>query len=582
MQFTRGALSYLPVWREQQRPVGIQAATPGIRMPPIYSGPPADDVTHVIVVGGPGGTAFTAQDPRCFAEDLSNRVENCQLIVNDCGLPHTEQPVKQGLLDSLAASANVRTLVYLQAHGEIRGGEHVINLDGDVWVPSRTLFEAIAKSRKAPVEIFMTCCYGEAALRDAHCLPEGSVVVALSPSDLTTSGGAIENLRDNIQRACGVNAFGLLLTYCGASMMDRVSPSLVMPGGSIRSLERMLDSLQGRTFSSEDKALFHEQLDGLVGGARLDDVIAKIEACDPRADFIAFVDYGLALAIAAVSSGVRTAKPNEAAVSSEPTERASGQDQTVINVLGAPVANPWPRPRVEHPCVADMFARPGTVVDLSHRSKGEWDSDTNTLYLRVGIERVFLEFTRHPRNGSLMVRSIRGRPEAIAALQEDGVLSEGEIGTPATETSARFPELTQETQFQQPSNEELLSMFERLSRHSGTDARLTDTGMPRRETVIAAPRERSTLRAQLRIENPRVDDMFARRGNDVDLSHRSKGRWDSRTNTLDLKVSGENVFLEFTRQPGDGSITVTSIRGKPEAISALQQDGVLTKDADPG
>ena len=88
-------------------------------------------------------------------------------------------------------------------------------------------------------------------------------------------------------------------------------------------------------------------------------------------------------------------------------------------------------------------------------------------------------------------------------------------------------------------------------------------------------------RARLRVEHPRVAEMFAKRGINVTLSHRSAGFWGAYTETLYLQVSSESVRLEFIGQPGNGPVTVISIAGSPRAIAMLREDGVLAADADP-
>ena len=93
--------------------------------------------------------------------------------------------------------------------------------------------------------------------------------------------------------------------------------------------------------------------------------------------------------------------------------------------------------------------------------------------------------------------------------------------------------------------------------------------------------EGTPLRARLRDEHPRVAEMFAKRGIAVALSHRSAGYWGAYTETLYLQVSSEGVRLEFTGQPGDGPVTVTSIAGSLRAIAVLREDGILSAQADP-
>jgi hypothetical protein len=113
----------------------------------------------------------------------------------------------------------------------------------------------------------------------------------------------------------------------------------------------------------------------------------------------------------------------------------------------------------------------------------------------------------------------------------------------------------------------------------------TDSALP---FFHPASREHSSLlgegmpvRARLRVEHPLVAEMFAMRGITVTLSHRSAGYWGAYTETLYLQVGGENVRLEFTGQPENGPVTVTSIAGSARAIAMLREDGVLAADADP-
>lgn len=588
------------------------------------------NVERTIVVGGPGGTAFTADDTRSIAKGLATRLENTQAIVSGDKSLVGQEPVKDGFLLALAKSPVERTLLFVQAHGDYEEGVFCIQLDMGVWLPVAELFQAITECHEGPVEIFLTSCYGAGALKHAHLLPRGSVLVVLSPAEETTAGAQVDCLSDHLPMLAGVNAFGLLLAYCAVTGGGGIPPAVVADDGQVVLLDDALQCRRGRVLSDMEKALLHEQLDGYVGWERVNEVAAQVEGHG----FIDARDRGMAMAIAAVLSGVTTLVQEPAT-----TARCAPASAALTNV----------RMRMNTFEVARMFSEaPGSSFRLSLEVRGRWNSVGNTVVLRVEDENVTIVFTGEPWNGTLAIVSLEGSKNALDSLEKQGFLEQARgdkplppaaatcvgvrLDTSHSWVAAMYTERGGTVQLSEQlkgtwsgisdtlclrdGHEEVNVVLKRLPNSDvvhvltvdGSKAAMkklqamgiftgkplptpvaVSSGVARESQIAQVPAiavaspgmpNTPTIGGPERVIHPRIDEMFkCRGGKPLDLSKdgskRIQGYWSQVSNALYLRVGGEDVVLRLAGEPVDGSVVVVKAEGSSRAINTLREHGVL-------
>jgi hypothetical protein len=378
-------------------------------VPPAAFGTPAMDVERAIVVSVPGKRVFNVDDSRQVATSLACWVDNTRLIAaGEPGLS-VGQSVKQGLMDALAAAPQERMLVFLDAHGEVVNGRLCVCLDGDEWLPVDDLFRAIAAHHEGPVELWMTACHGGLGQKHVDLLPPGSVLVALAEGNQVVSASAVNRLRDCLPLLRGVNAFGMLLCFCATSLKSIMHPSISVSGGGSRDLDAGLRWYKGKVLTKEHERLVHEQLDGLVGPDRVNEVIGRIE--DHQAA-IWSADYGLALAVVAVLMGVMSLP--------------SGHPVRVDELVACP---PDTVPlgltlNTNLPSLSRMFRERGRTQLLEGRVCGRWDALLPVLRFQVGERNVTLRFSGQPLAPDFKLIALDGPSFAVEELLEAGILED--------------------------------------------------------------------------------------------------------------------------------------------------------------
>lgn len=134
--------------------------------------PPAEHVSHAIVVGGSGERVFsrhgvrfveqvfTRDDVQIVADQLCRYASQCQLIAGEGSPGDDGQLVIEGLLWAMVATATVPVVIFLETHGKVIDGAFNFKLATAREVPGSVLFKAIGAQRKAPVQLFLTACHG--------------------------------------------------------------------------------------------------------------------------------------------------------------------------------------------------------------------------------------------------------------------------------------------------------------------------------------------------------------------------------------------------------------------------------------
>lgn len=384
---------------------------------PVARVPPAKHVQHVIVAGGFGRDSFNPCEVQDVAQRLARIATHCELVLNDGDEPSAEQPVVMGLLTALCASADEPVLLVIQSHGNLApDGQFITELDEGICVPGTPLLYNIGTLRHAPVQIFISSCLGWSFLEGVPHLPEGSVVVVLAPQGRSVASDDIRMMNINLDKLRCLHAFSMLLLYCTNALKTKTPPSVFMPNGTIIDLECQLALIINQRLGEADRMLIHQQLDELVGTDRVNYSMALIETLG-SVGAVGENDYGMALAIAAVLSGVVV----------EPDARTPLVPQpTIHNVIRGTVEAvqtfELPQLNLKLAGVKAMFSQRGKAVVLQ---------DGSSIYLSEKRDRVLLKFKgqivvlllqKLVACEVLKVQEIQGDAETIAHFRQNGVL----------------------------------------------------------------------------------------------------------------------------------------------------------------
>lgn len=249
---------------------------------------------HVMVVAGPGGTAFKVEDVgKINASIAQHGSSGLAYYHNGSSSLQTVQNDVVTALEEMKNSKDKITL-YVYAHSIMKNEEHCINLDGE-YKPTKTFFMEIAAKTNKPVDIFFTGCHGGGAIRDAHYLPGGSTLAVLSPEKQTTVGSDVFALNEALHSTSDMSAKSILLLHC--TIMKTRIPNAIWHDGKTYELELHMKEMLGNHFSEEEYSQIHAQLDKLSGQQRIDEVMEKMKNARHEFDIPA-KDYGMALAIA--------------------------------------------------------------------------------------------------------------------------------------------------------------------------------------------------------------------------------------------------------------------------------------------
>lgn len=378
---------------------------------------PAEHVPHVIVVGGPGMGVFTPNEVSDVARRLACIASQCELVLNDGDEPSAKQPVAMGLVTSLRASADKPVLLFVRTHGNVAdNGSFSTEFDDGIALPGAPLLHLIGSLRQVPVQMFMSSCQGWRLLEGVHALPEGSVVVVLAPEGRNVCSDDVRTLNVHLDKLKSLNTFSLLLLYCACALMSKTPPSVFMPNGVVIDLECQLDSIRKKRLGKADRELIHQQLDDLVGASRVTHSIQLIENLD-SVQSLDEREYGMALAVAAVLSGVVV----------EPRASAPSVSQPQVhNVIRRSVetvqSRELPQLNLNHEGVRAALAQRGKAIVLPGTSGIYLSKDLDRMLLKLNDQVAVVMLERLVIGDVFKVKDIQGRPEVIAHFQKIGVL----------------------------------------------------------------------------------------------------------------------------------------------------------------
>lgn len=249
---------------------------------------------YVVVAAGPGGTAFSIDSVRTVNANIAKQgTSGASRYHHASSIPMTVIDDAINALSEKAKSDDKLTL-FVMAHGEIRDDKFFMNLDGE-YKPSTEFFSKIGAKINKPVNVFLTCCHGEGALSDAHCLPNGSTLAILSLKDSPSLGGDINLLYGSLNKASDMSAKSILLLHC--TLMQNRIPNAIYIDGKTYQLEKSMKSRLGRPFTETEHNRIHQVLDKISTPQRINEVMRKMETAKTEWSILA-VDYGMSLAIA--------------------------------------------------------------------------------------------------------------------------------------------------------------------------------------------------------------------------------------------------------------------------------------------
>lgn len=262
--------------------------------------------SEIIIFSGPGGTAFDRTETAKLEENLQKQKTPVSLQLIGDGEKNVTLSELVEKLRQIKKNGRPVTL-FLQAHGDIREGEHKIQISSDEWISSKVLLEALKKEvgENYPVSVFMTACHGGGATQVAEqSLPRGSVFVALAPGTESVSGFDVERLTTALS-SVQVDRDGdhwlesdeFLYVYLTHALKNRIAPEFSIAGKGNWNLQNEFRGRLGKKFTDAEKTKAHEKLDPLMGNEKVEHVLQKIESAKDEYTITA-MDYGPALAIA--------------------------------------------------------------------------------------------------------------------------------------------------------------------------------------------------------------------------------------------------------------------------------------------
>lgn len=306
----------------------------------------ATETRNVVVLAGPGETAFDESDIRKTVDALKKNRANV-ILVGDGKRPIAMDEISSAL--DQARKNGLPTTILADMHGDVQGGKHVLSSDGSYSLTSERLFQSVSKSfGNRPVDVFMTSCYGGQAADVSGALPHGSNLATLAPGSAEVQGHDITNFVNRLGDSShhDLSARGMLNLYLSHGMENRISPSMAVAGAGNHDLRGALLAHLGKPFSKGEKEAIYKQLGPYMPREQIDTTLKKISSAKSEWDLSA-KEYGPSLA-----TMFATSKPSDRSVTPDyDTSRLRGTDGTIklpsFDTKPSPFSSPgngWIRP----------------------------------------------------------------------------------------------------------------------------------------------------------------------------------------------------------------------------------------------
>jgi hypothetical protein len=272
-------------------------------------------MNDIILIAAPGGEVpvFTPSYHKrpMFAETLIKATEGFTklgskvTVIGDSINPLTLSEISDGVRS--ATKDRQLTTIFLLAHSSFEQEEHFLHFD-DLEIPTcstRTFFSELAKaSKKQPIDLFMTACWGGSALDFIDELPKNSTVTAIAPSQEMAHMNDIERLAERLHDPNlkhpnnSLSAKNLFDIYVTQAHRHQYAPVIGKSGEGISIPEQKLKSLIGRPFSSEERQRAYDSLSHLMSNDKIGQAIQKIESAQYDHEGIFATNIGPVLAVA--------------------------------------------------------------------------------------------------------------------------------------------------------------------------------------------------------------------------------------------------------------------------------------------
>lgn len=248
-------------------------------------------MSHVIVAG-PGGYAYNETHINEIASAMQ-RTGAEVTVLGDGVHAITKEQIEQTI--NTASGQNEPVTLFIMAHGEIKNGNHNLDIGGGN-ITSRELFEiATHHFSNKPIDVFMTSCHGGAAIPEVNRLPSGSTLVALSPGSEEVLISNVYRIAEHIENG-PITASSLATTYLCKALKNRTAPTMAVSGEGVYDYVHKLKNRLGKPFTSDEVRRVHEKLDSVLGADQVNVMLTKLSSARSEGAVDA-VDFGPALAV---------------------------------------------------------------------------------------------------------------------------------------------------------------------------------------------------------------------------------------------------------------------------------------------
>lgn len=256
-----------------------------------------EEMRNVIVIAGPGETAFGSEDITKLTENIKSD-SRTTLCIGNGNDEINNIDIVNGLEE--IAKDDRKTTVVIEMHGTVKENQFYF-INGNSYISSKELFKMISSAweeNTKSIDVVVMSCHSGACLADKNILPRGSVIGAFSQGTESTPGTDVKKFVDSLsQDTEDFTAFHLMQKYMSV-LEDRVPPEIGISGtdGTVQ-LDELLRESMG-------KQIDRNKILGIIGDDMsvddMDDIMDKIETGKNEYNILA-KEYGKALNICLIN-----------------------------------------------------------------------------------------------------------------------------------------------------------------------------------------------------------------------------------------------------------------------------------------
>lgn len=256
-----------------------------------------EEMRNVIVIAGPGETAFGSEDITKLTENIKSD-SRTTLCIGNGNDEINNIDIVNGLEE--IAKDDRKTTVVIEMHGTVKENQFYF-INGNSYISSKELFKMISSAweeNTKSIDVVVMSCHSGACLADKNILPRGSVIGAFSQGTESTPGADVKKFVDSLsQDKEDFTAFHLMQKYMSV-LENRVPPEIGISGtdGTVQ-LDELLRESMG-------KQIDRNKILGIIGNDisvdDMDDIIDKIETGKSEYNILA-KEYGKALNVCLIN-----------------------------------------------------------------------------------------------------------------------------------------------------------------------------------------------------------------------------------------------------------------------------------------